>query len=210
MNCKVLPEDYYTRYNMEIVKKYYQEASRTVQMDFDDTITEKFSKLTFANPLIKPEIKFEFEEMRKHGLRILIHTCRINPNWETPLDYELFIIENALKKAGVPYDEVWQKIGKPYARYICDDLFNPYIVGKTYKEIIENFLEDPEWKIKKGHKKAGYFNEENKKVCCDCNKEIIKEEKYYLDKDENLRCNECNNSYIRNILTLNYSSDISL
>ena len=61
--------------------------------------------------------------LRQRGYKIVIHTCRINPeiNKGYTVDELRKIVSKALKKHGIPFDEIWVKEGKPIADYYIDD-----------------------------------------------------------------------------------------
>lgn len=78
------------------------------------------------------------ERLRKRGLRIIIHTCRVNayaehiPNDMHPerspdqrlaawAAHVLWVVEDWLDRNEIPYDEIWTRPGKPYCVAYIDD-----------------------------------------------------------------------------------------
>jgi len=63
------------------------------------------------------------KRIKKHpNLKIIIHTCRVlnfNDNSINP-EY-VKCIETWLKQNNIPYNEIWTKLGKPFANEYWDD-----------------------------------------------------------------------------------------
>ncbi len=89
-----------------------------VVIDFDGTICE------FRFPDVGPPtpgVKEALEEIRKMGLKIIIHSCRTASYWadrETKIHAD--IIKAFMKKHNLPYDKIW-KDDKPVAIAYIDD-----------------------------------------------------------------------------------------
>lgn len=75
----------------------------------------------FGKPV--PGAKRFMEYLRSIGHRIIIHTCRTNPeaNHGRTLKYLASLVRDELHKHDMPFDEVWSGEGKPLAELYIDD-----------------------------------------------------------------------------------------
>jgi len=61
--------------------------------------------------------------LQKCGYKIIIHTCRTNPEVNPKYSIEdlEILVRKTLTMRGIPFDEIWVKEGKPIADYYIDD-----------------------------------------------------------------------------------------
>ena len=87
----------------------------------------------FGTPM--PGVKKALKVLRELGLRIVIHTCRMNPMVATghTLPEMKKTIEDALDELNIPYDEVYDGVGKPLADFYIDDRG---IKFKTWSQVL--------------------------------------------------------------------------
>jgi hypothetical protein len=94
-------------------------------VDFDGTICEH------AFPAIgepKPKAVEVMQALDKAGFKIIIHTCRSNPeiSGQEKSDQYIKEMEDWLKEKQIPYDEVWRGTGKPIGHLYIDDHAIPF------------------------------------------------------------------------------------
>lgn len=95
-------------------------------IDFDGTICEnEFPKI--GEP--KPKAVEVMQALDKAGFKIVIHTCRSNPEVAGQEECDRYIreMEEWLKEKRIPYDEVWRGIGKPIGHLYIDDHALPFL-----------------------------------------------------------------------------------
>lgn len=100
-------------------------AKRSIAVDFDNTMTTGYTKETHYKPVLKPWIKKAFIRLYNAGIRVVVHTCRVNPYWENDYLKEAKFVEDFLKENDVPFASVWQDMGKPYCAEYYDDHGKP-------------------------------------------------------------------------------------
>jgi len=105
-------------------KAYVKKSDKTVAVDYHGTI--------MINNKVNETIKAKLQEMRNEGYHIIVYTSGTT---NSPGAYNG--IQTWLKQNEIPFDEVWQKQGKPDADlYFEDKAVRPSeIEGKTLKEI---------------------------------------------------------------------------
>jgi len=94
-------------------------------IDFDGTICEnKFPAI--GEP--KPQAIEVMQALDKAGFKIVIHTCRANPEISGQKKSDQYIkeMEDWLKENKIPYDEVWRGVGKPIGHLYIDDHAFPF------------------------------------------------------------------------------------
>ncbi len=115
-----------TNYN-----RFQRQPEKVVAVDFHGTIFDHEGKVI-------PEMRTKMKEFDRRGFHIIIYTAGINKNPQA-----LNGIEVKLRENDVPFDEVWQRNGKPDADcYIDDKSFNPN------REPIGDLQVTPEGQIK--------------------------------------------------------------
>lgn len=74
---------------------------------------------------VMPDAKLALELLKSNGWKIIIHTCRLNPNTEMNKEYTIPELREKvramLEKEGIPYDEIFAGKGKPLADFYIDD-----------------------------------------------------------------------------------------
>lgn len=116
----------------------------TFAIDMDGTLI----KIT---PGYKPPYTFmpgareAVRALKAAGHRIIIHSCRSNPGVGGRQRELAKWMVDFLDAEGVPYDEIWDKPGKPVADHYIDDRSIAYDVygqtGMTWKWIADNYGE---------------------------------------------------------------------
>lgn len=102
---------------------------KVVAVDFHGTIADK-------GKVIEP-MREKMIELKNQGFKIIIYSAGFNNNAGNLNGIETFLRENE-----IPYDEIWQRTGKPDAdAYIDDKSWNPK------DKDIENLGVTPEGKI---------------------------------------------------------------
>jgi hypothetical protein len=98
----------------------------TVAIDLDGTILDwekgEPYRLEKFGPLMRGA-RVAMESMFNAGHRIIIHTCRVNPEVNDGVEIEMArdTIADALQKHMLPYHEIWIGAGKPVADLYIDD-----------------------------------------------------------------------------------------
>lgn len=94
-------------------QKPVKRPEKVVAVDFHGTISDK-------GKLIEP-MKAKMNDLKRQGFKIIVYSAGFNNNPQAVQGIETFLQENQ-----VPYDEVWQRTGKPDADcYIDDKSWNP-------------------------------------------------------------------------------------
>jgi hypothetical protein len=97
-----------------------------LMIDFDGTICEnKFPEI--GEP--KPKAIEVMQALDKSGFKIVIHTCRANPEIAGQEESNRYIkeMEDWLKENKIPYDDVWKGVGKPIGHLYIDDNALPFL-----------------------------------------------------------------------------------
>jgi hypothetical protein len=131
----------YARGGKVVTKESINEKhQRTICYDLDGTLAE-YNGWQGEEVIGEPikNIVVDLKKEKENGSKIIIHTSRINlelhPDYT--LEEQVELVKNWLNKNGIPYDEIWQGIGKPMAdRYVDDHS----VVVKDGK-IMENKLD---------------------------------------------------------------------
>ena len=86
---------------------------KTIAIDLDGTLykQEKWDRATIGK--LMPGAMRALQDLKEDGWDIVIHTARL------PEDFP--IIEKLLQEDGVPYDRLWEGVGKPLADVYLDD-----------------------------------------------------------------------------------------
>jgi len=115
-----------------------------IAVDFDDVIhpweDNKTKPTEFNGKPISGAINV-LKDVKDLGATIIIHTARLNGDYEgedkLPLAEIKRHLEDYLIKYGVPYDQVWDKQGKPSADVYIDDRALRFEGDwdKTFKEL---------------------------------------------------------------------------
>ena len=95
-------------------------------IDFDGTICEnKFPEI--GEP--KEKAVEVIQALDRAGFKIVIHTCRANPEIAGKKACNKYIkeMEDWLKEKKIPYDEVWRGVGKPLVHLFVDDNALPFL-----------------------------------------------------------------------------------
>lgn len=111
-------------------------------LDFDGTLVR-------ITPGYKPPYTFQpgardaVRALKAAGHKIIIHSCRSNPDANgNGRELKKWMVD-FLDGEGVPYDEIWEKPGKPVADCYVDDRSIAYDVygksGATWKWIADNY-----------------------------------------------------------------------
>lgn len=106
-----------------------KEGRITLAIDFDGTICEhEFPRIG--------EVKLgavkAIQALDKAGFRIVIHTCRVNPELDVD-GKRLKETEAWLKEQEIPYDEIWMGKGKPIASVYIGDT---YIAFQNWAQVM--------------------------------------------------------------------------
>lgn len=108
-------------------------------VDFDGTIVEnKFPGIG----KMKPDADRVLKALSKSGFKIVIHTCRANPELgEDKSKKYIEDMEKWLKDNEIPYDDIWKGVGKPLVHLFVDDNALPFLGWATTLEGILKMME---------------------------------------------------------------------
>jgi len=105
-----------------------QDHQRTIAVDLDGTLAEYdgWKGHEFIGAPIE-KIVNRVKKEKEAGAKIIIHTARIReealdePESHISVEDKVKIVQAWLDENEVPYDEIWQSIGKPMADVYLDD-----------------------------------------------------------------------------------------
>ena len=125
-----LRENASTALSPEEKKIMSSEAEKMIK--FDKTVAVDYHGTIMINDKVNETMKAKLQEMRNEGYHIIVYTSGI-----TDSPGSLIGIQAWLQQNEVPYDEIWQRQGKPDADiYIEDKAVRPSeIQDKTIDEI---------------------------------------------------------------------------
>lgn len=106
--------------DLQNIKKH----KRTIACDLDGVIAEydHFKGIEIIGNPIKSVID-DLKKEKDSGSVIIVYTARVNTqaNPDYTVDDLVGIVKNYLDKNEVPYDTIWQGVGKPMADEYWDD-----------------------------------------------------------------------------------------
>jgi len=110
------------------------EINKTLAVDFDATIAhfDHYRGLKHIGAPLEENIKI-LRWLHSQGVRILIHSCRMNGQWDR-VEYERVKanLESWLREHDVPYDHICgTEDGKPFAHAYWDDRAVPIRPNNT-------------------------------------------------------------------------------
>lgn len=116
----------FSKKEKDFQERYVDRGRRTIAVDLDDTIAEvRRSEARDRAPVLaglKDGAREFLEWARGEGYYILIFTARLNTCWENQDFAEIhYTILEFLLDNDLPFDEIWTKPGKPFARWYVDD-----------------------------------------------------------------------------------------
>lgn len=117
------------------------EHKRIIAVDLDGTILREKKPVKSVTDFGQPEKKVRecLKFLQRHGFEILIHTCRTSPELSDQPPVWLWMnVEEALKEREIPFDRIYNGLGKPLAEFYIDDrgVFYAGDWEKTMREIL--------------------------------------------------------------------------
>lgn len=121
-----------------VVSLNSKEHERSIAVDLDKTLAEYDGWKGVENIGLPYDGARKFtRELKKRGLYVIIHTCRINPRNGSNID-SVYIVAEWLRVHGMEYSEIWSGEGKPIVSLYVDDraqICSPAELGATAFEL---------------------------------------------------------------------------